>query len=122
MCIRELTYLIEQGLPEKRKNYVAYIEDKKPRVLSETEREIKNLALLGRRFLIDKDPEFRRIVERRFVFLLKENKSKPKTCLVLWLLTHGEVEISEETRQAIAYFEADPNNQVIAELCMYSDT
>lgn len=122
MCVRELTCLIEQGFPEKEKNYEAYVKDIKPRVPSETECELKNLAKLGRRFLIDSDPEFRRIVERRFVYLLEENKSKPKTCLVLWLLTHGEVKISEETRQALAEFKADPNNKAIVDVCMYSDT
>ena len=122
MCVRELTCLIEQGFPEKEKNYEAYVKDIKPRVPSETECELKNLAKLGRNFLVDEDPESRRIVERRFVYLLKENKSKPKTCLVLWILTHSEVEISEETRQTLAEFRADPNNKAMVDVCMYPDT
>ena len=73
LCIYELTRVLE-GLKKEIKNREVYVDNIKPRILSKTELELKEIAELGLRFLIDTDPQFRKRVEKRFVRLLRRNE------------------------------------------------
>ena len=107
-CVRELLRIINHGLlKEEVKDHETYAKNLEPRRLSRKECEVICFAELGLHFLSEDDPKLRTLLEKSFVTLLKEKKSTLLTFLALWVLTNGGIEVSEETREAIADFKAN---------------